>query len=175
MHHRPRYWWRLMCWRLLCVWINLKWKWFKIEFLQIKCNENCNSNFKMIKNKMYTCWSYFYFFIRFLFLICKLNAEVDDEQMTPSSWRYWTTLLTPLSPIDGNLQNHIWYSTIIEIFFSCCIFLSSLSIKKTKNDQFRQDSSTPLYAVELLIFLKYFVNKIIFRHRRDSNTGAWDS
>jgi hypothetical protein len=122
---------------------------------------------------MYTCWSYFYFFIRFLFLNCKLNAEVDDEQMTPSSWRYWTTLVTPLSPIDGNLQNHIWYSTIIEIFFSCCIFLSSLSIKKTKNDQFRQDSSTPLYAVELLIFLKYFVNKIIMRHGRDSNTGTW--
>ena len=160
------------------MWIDLKWKLFRIEFLQIKCNENCNSNFKMIKNKMYTCWSYFNFFIGSLFLICKLNAEVDDEQMTPSSWRYWTTLVTLLSPIDGNLQNRIWYSTIIEISFSCCILnqlMYTSSIKKTKNDQFRQDSSTPLYAVELLIFLKYFVNKNLYRHGRDSNTGAWDS
>jgi hypothetical protein len=70
--------------------------------------------------------------LRFLFLICKLNAEVDDEQMTPSSWRYWTTLVTPPSPIDGNLQNHIWYSTIIEIFFSCCIF-HQLKKQKTIN------------------------------------------
>jgi hypothetical protein len=41
--------------------------------------------------------------------------------------------------------------------------------------EIRQGSSTPLYAVDLLIFQKYFVNKILFRLGRDSNTGALES